>query len=82
MTSMSSDEIKDQLENDETPDVFEVRHRPERIPVTKMTDTPHLDDACDDGEHELTRESSGRYVCKHCRLSSQTISTHLRHSTK
>lgn len=42
-------------------------------------DAPHLDDACQSGEHELVRKRSGIYVCKYCGLDSGTISNWLGH---
>lgn len=45
-----------------------------------MTDivTSHVDDACDDGDHDLKYEGTVP-VCRHCGLSAQTLTDYLGH---
>lgn len=39
-----------------------------------MTDsTPHLDDACPNGEHNIERDDEGFHRCSKCKISLQTL---------
>lgn len=45
--------------------------------------TPHLDDACEDGQHVLVPgDAAGVRVCRHCGLDSATITDWLGHDVR